>query len=271
MEQENGVALGELIKKAYLAIKRNIFLVLAVILLITGGGVVVAYTKTPTYTATQSAVYKAEGEGTGSKENSEYTSAYFLTFVDFCNQGCVVDRANFYYDYYIKHQYKSVDDFIAAVDTVVSKDDPLFYDAQTDRVKESYIKSGNVTVSASDADSQTVSYMVGINYKDATPTLARDKVKILLCAIEKEANLENEIGQKTYFGVNVSVKDYEYKGVSCDLSKSKIIIIAAVLSVAVAAFAVYLVGLLDRTFRTKEDLEKITGSPVLAFIESTEV
>ncbi len=271
MEQENGMALGELIKKAYLALKRNILLVLAVIVLITGAGVVVAYTKTPTYTATQSAVYKAEGEGTGSKENSEYTSAYFETFVNFCNQGCVVDRANFYYDYYAKHQYKSVDEFIDSVNTVVSEEDPLYYNAATDRVSASYINGGNISVSASDTDSQTVSYMVGVNYKDATPTLARDKVKILLCAIEKEANLTNESGQKMYFGVNVSVKDYEYKGVSCDLSKSKIIIIAAVLSVVAAALAVYVVGLMDRTLRDKEELEKLTGCAVLAFIESTGV
>lgn len=268
MDQDNGLRLGELLKNAFRTLKRNIVLILAVILLITGAGVVLSYAKKPTYTATQSAVYKAEGVNTSSREDSEYTSAYFETFVKFCNQGCVVDRANFYYEYYITHQYKNVDEFIDAVEIVSGEDDPLYYDASTDRVSTKYISEGNISVSASPSDSQTISYMVGVNYKDASPTLAKDKVKILLCAIENEANLTNELGQKRYFGVNVSVKDYEFKGVSSNWSKSRIIIIAFVLSLVVAALAVYVVNLMDRTLRDKDDLERLTGCDLLAYIES---
>lgn len=271
MDQDNGLRLGELLKSAFRALKRNIVLILAVVILITGAGAVLAYVKKPTYTATQSAVYKAEGVNTNSREDSEYTSAYFETFVKFCNQGCVVDRANFYYEYYITHQFEDVDKFIEAVEMVSSTEDPLYYDASTDRVNKKHIASGNISVSASPSDSQTVSYMVGVNYKDASPSLAKDKVKILLCAIEKEANLTNELGQKRYFGVNVSVKDYEFKGVSSDWSKSRIIIIAFVVSIVVAVLAVYVVNLMDRTLRDKDELERLTGCDLLAYIESTGV
>ena len=268
MEQDNGLRLGELIKSAFRTLKRNIVLILAVILLVTGAGVALAYAKKPTYTATQSAIYMAEGYENNSGKDSEYTSAYFDTFIKFCNQGCVVDRANFYYDYYVKHQFTDVDEFIDAVSMVNSTEDELYYDATTDRVTTKYISEGNISVSASASDSQTVSYMVGIKYRDASTALAKDKVKILLCAIENEANLVNEYGQKKYFGVNVSVKDYEYNGVSSDWSKSKVIVIAFILGVILSMLAVYVVSLMDRTLRDKDDLERLTGSDLLAYIES---
>lgn len=261
MEQENGMGLGELLHRAYIAVKRRIVLVFAVILIITGGGAVIANIRKPMYTASERASYKAGMEST--------TSSYFRTVVDFCNSGCVIDRANFYYDYYSKNEYNKVSDFIEDVKTAVSdENNPLYYD--TDKiVKEKYISEDRVGISASAANATSVSYIITVRYTDANYSAAQDKVKILLQAIGDEANLQNDTGKK-YFGTEITITDLELYGYSSDWSKTKIVSIAFVISVIVALLSVYVINLTDRTVKEKNEIERITGTDLLAFIEDQE-
>ena len=257
MEQENGMGLGELLHRVYLAIRRRIVLVLAVIFIITGGGFIIANIRKPMYTASERVSYTA---------SDNMTSSYFQTVTAFCNKGCVVDRANFYYDYYSKKEYKKVSDFLDDVKKA-QKDDSLYYTVDK-RVKDpdrQYITGNNVGVSAS-SNSNSVSYIFTIRYTDADENAARDKLMILLQAISDEINVKEE-GDFKYFGVEINISDMGYEYSASDWPKSKIISIAFIIGVFVALLSVYFINLTDRTVKEKADIERITGSDLLAIIE----
>jgi hypothetical protein len=256
MEQENGMGLGELLHRAYIAVKRRIVLVLAVILIITGGGVVMSYLRKPMYTASERVSYKASGS---------MTSQYFQTVVGFCNKSCVIDRANFYYDYYAGHNYKHVSDFIK---DFASPDDSLIYDVSK-KVDKKYILEERVGVAASSSSATAVSYIFTVKYTDTTESDAYDKVVILLQAIGDEANAKNGDDLK-YFGVDITLKDLGSNGTASDWSKSKIVSIAFVISLIVALLSVYVINLTDRTVKEKSEIERLTGVDLLAFIEDQE-
>lgn len=252
MEQENGMGLSELLHRAYIAVKRRFVLVLAVILIITGGGAVIANVRKPMYTSYERVSYKASGN---------MTSQYYQTVVGFCNKPCVIDRANYYYDYYVSNGYKKVSDFIGEIDSVKEN-----YDASK-VVATKYILEERVSVSASSSSSTTPSYIFTIGYTDPSGDKSSDIVKILLQAIVHEINAENFEG-KNYFGVEITLIDLDSMGLpSSDWSKSKIISVAFVISIIAAFLAVYVINLADRTVKEKSDIERLTGVDLLAFIE----
>lgn len=267
MEQDSGLRLGEIIHRAFIAIKRKIVLILAIILVITGGGVIIANVRKPMYTAGERADYYA----TSSAESlSDVSSVYFNTIVDFCKAGCVVDRANFYYDCFIHRKTEqTLNDFIKEVEDAVPGD-PLYYDTSK-MIDVEHILKNQISVTVKKSNNNT-SYMLVVKYSDLDSGAAVNKVKILLKAIEKEANLttDEEGTDYKYFGVPVVIQDWGDAGFSSDWSKSRIISISLVIGIIVALLAVYAVNALDRTVKEKAELERITGVSVLAFIEDQE-
>ncbi len=272
MENEKGLRFSDVMHRAWVALKRNIVLFLAVIFVITAGGVVIGFARKPAYTAKECAFFRVKGSVADSQLDTALTSAYLDTIVDFCDEGCVVDRANYYYYCYVNGiggPYVDVDAFIEKINNLSGTEDKLYYQADKRLENASYINAQSISVSASSATSQTISYRIIVKYQDKSQTAAKDKVKILRLAIEKEANLKDGEAIK-YFGVNVSVADWGYLGSDADWSKTKIILISFVLSVIAAALAVYIVSVMDRTIRDKDELERIAGVPLLAYIEERE-
>lgn len=263
-ENEKGMGLGELLHRAFIAIKRRIVLVLAIILIFVAGGTMLAYVKKPLYTASESATYKA-----GNDDASSYTSLYFRSVIEFCASGCVVDRANFYYDRFIKSSNVSLNEFIKkAADAQSDPSDPLYYDS-TKRISSALITGNNLAVRASSGDDD-VSYMLTISYTDASSTVAYDKLQILLGAIKDEVNISDSNGTRIYFPVNITIEDFGYRGATVNWSKSKVITISAVIGIIVALLAVYVINLTDRTIKDKKEIERITGVSLIAFIEDQE-
>lgn len=262
-ENEKGMGLGELLHRAFIAVKRRIILVLAIILIFVAGGTVLAYVRKPLYTARECATYKA-----GNDDASSYTSLYFRTVVEYCTAGCVVDRANFYYDKFIKSSNVSISEFVKkASDAQSDPTDPLYYDESL-RINASYISNNDLTVRATSGDE--ISYMITISYTDVSATVAYNKLQIIIGAIKDEVNLEDENGSRVYFPVNITIEDFGYMGASVNWSKSRVITISAVIGIIVALLAVYLINLTDRTIKDKKDIERITGVNLIAFIEDQE-
>lgn len=267
MEQENGMGLGELLFRVYLALKRRIILVLAIILIFTAGGAIVANLRKPLYTATQMVSYKATSDDVNS---TDMTSQYFQTVVGFCNKGCVVDRANFYYDVYANStEFKNVKEFIEYVEAHANdKEDFSYYTVEKISAKK-YIEQGRTSVSATSSTNDPV-YVINIKYTDADRAAASDKVSILLCAAKLEVNSKNEKGNSKYFGVKITLENYGSLGIGSDWSKTRIVTVALVLGIIAALLAVYVINLSDRTVKEKKDIESITGVSLLAFIEDQE-
>ncbi len=337
MEQQKDFQLGDLIRKIGLLIKKNWILITAVILVFVLGGVGYSYLRKPTYIASRQAIYGSQLDP--SEPNLyDHTSAVNMmdTFIDFCDEPVVLNRANYYYGEYLKAKqinpdYK-VSDYVTIVETerkgmlgdgatlpsyVINVDangykldeskdlatnvkayvgDPVL-DTYETKLKngtlelESYFDAGNVSVTAEETDEMDVpKFDIFVSCKDKNVKVAQEKAEIYVMAIKYEASkvvkvhkLETHntsdpsvidqtryVMNYQYFEALVRFEDFGNLGYSTDMSKTKIILVAGLLGVVVAALALALVYMLDRTVRNKEELETITGSNVLAVISLRE-
>ena len=106
--------------------------------------------------------------------------------------------------------------------------------------------------------------MFGISYTDGVEKLAKEKVKLLTLAYNIESS---------YFFTNLkaSIDDLGLKSCVADMSKTTIILLAFCIGIVLALIVVYLLYVLDKTIKTREDAERIAQCPVLAYIEPQEV
>jgi hypothetical protein len=268
MEQEREIQFGELLRRIGITLKKNWLILALIIAIFSVAGIGYAFYRKPIYTSTQEAVYSAKIDPENKSLNDyTITLSYLDTFVDFCSQDVVLQRANFYYNEYVKSNV-GIDGLQGFVDGVKKTE---IYTGSYDG--EEYISAKDVTVSASSATDNSVSFYILVQCSDLVPEVSMAKAKILTLAIDREAKEpadSTEFGEYKYFGAYVSLEDYGYKGYQKDLSKTKIIAIAFILGVVVALVTVYLMYLLNRTVREKEELETLTGTSVLAFISNTE-
>ena len=103
------------------AIKRNIVLIILIVALCVCGGVIFAFAKKPTYTATNELQFTATSTAT---ENPSITNNYdlmklnFKSVIDFCRSEVVADRAEFYYGKFLTekeaHPKLSVFEYVKA-------------------------------------------------------------------------------------------------------------------------------------------------------------
>lgn len=279
MATENKEALGmaNAMRNILHTAKKNLFLILAVVLLVTALGGVYSYLVKPVYTATQKLVYVGENDNSDSVVNDYNTMNIFVgTIIDFCDEEVVIDRANAYYINYENEKAKpgnenySVEDFIDQL-----KAEAIDPDLSIEREDKEIVKR-NISVVSEIEDKENLKYIFTIKYSDPNKQAAQDKVKILVYAINKESNDTEKITignvtytQNKYFeGLTSHITDLGTEGVTSSVSKPRIIIVSFVLGVMLAALVVYVKYMLDNGIKTKEDLEKITGAPVFAYIDN---
>lgn len=269
---------NNLILSIWYAFKRNLVLVLAILIVCTAVGTVYGFLKKPNYTATEKIVFTAEDEDRSNiVTNFNIMSAYINTIVDFCDEGVVVDRANFYYAQYLQRiqpgspymqqgEY-TVEDFIYDIDHV---EDPYSPESIVSGSKK-YILRSNVYVSAKVETENTDEYAFSLGYTDADKEQAKVKAKIYLLAFRREVQpAEDKPGVKYFDGIKITILELDANGEpTSDVSKVKFAFIGAVIGVVLAVVVVYLVNTSDTTVKSREDLEELTGTAVLAYIEST--
>lgn len=142
----------------------------------------------------------------------------------------------------------------------------LFYDVNDPDIKavagqEPYISANAIGINHTDQDEK--SFVFSISYTEDKEDLAKEKVKLLTLAFNIESS---------YFftAKNTSIDDLGLVSCNVDMAKSTIILIAFAIGVLLGAITVYLVYVLDKTIKTKEEAERIAECAVLACIEPQE-
>ena len=88
---------GVLLRRVYSTLIKYIWLVLLIIVGFTAVGFGYSYTKKPIYKATNKTVFMVEDRAGKTTAGTNYTSQYFITAIDYIQQGVVADRADYYY------------------------------------------------------------------------------------------------------------------------------------------------------------------------------
>ena len=270
-------------KKLLLLMKKNIVLILAVLCAALAVGGAVAVIRDPYYTAAEPVDYSATIGSTVTADHNAML-AYIDTVADLCDSGNVVDRANYYYDLFLKGNETDLSAFLAAV-RAAEENDQTGEDnsaeggdqTETGMVRyETALASGDtedipryISASSIDTDygSSSQAYTFTVSLKDKDPVQARRKLRVLVTAFDLEV--------KNYFpGVTNSISELvdseEDIPVRADMPVSRIMIIALLAGLLLAAGAVYIAYLADNTVSDRDTLEKITGVKLLARLEDQE-
>ena len=242
-------------------LKRNLILVIAVILVALGCGVGYSYMVKPSYTASERLSFQARVlTGSSIAYNVNAMNAYVETVVDFCDEGVVLDRANFYYKAYLskKADGMTFNEFCEGLDSYV-------YDPDTKPKNDSFFKS-NVNVSMYDKNDGKFVFLV--KYTDGTVEKAMVKTQLLAYSFSREVKEQEGTDGKYFSGFVVEIKNLGYEGYSSNVSKTKIVLVAGIIGVLASAVLVYVKNLLDNTYNNKDDIERETSLKLLAMINN---
>ncbi len=263
----NGKKEGLDLKSFFEILRRYIVVIICVVAASVAVGTAAAYLRKPSYTASELVNYVAiiEGDTTATKNNSAMTT-YLATVVDFCDTGIVVDRANYYYEKYLEEyaaQGKTLGEFIESVRENDDYEEKLAAGNATAR--EKYISAGNIKSVHNDDETVSV-YSFTVSLTDGNETGAREKLRVLILAYDLELR-SYFTGLKTY--VNETVENERDVAVKADVSKTKIILLSVLVGVVLAVAAAYLLYVSDGTIRSKEELERLTGTKLLGYVRKT--
>lgn len=257
-----------ILKSLFFTVKRNILLILAVVILCTAAGVGYSYTKKPNYTASEEVIYIASNHNgsLGSLESVNTMMGIFYTVVDFCDEGVVVDRANYLYGRFLNECWAdsgyTIDEFIDNIE-LHNKD----YN-ENNMMPEKNIVGSKVNVSAKSNKSDSDVYAFTISYTDADLQEAIIKAKIYIQAFRAEVNSTmGDKGGKYFDGVDINIIPLGHSGWVSDVSKLKIAIVGFLLGVVISAGIVFVINMLDNTVKSKDELEELTGVGVLSYIK----
>lgn len=254
------------LKSFFEILKRYAAVVIGVIVAATAAGIATAFIKKPVYTATELVNYYAiiEGDTTATKNNTAMT-AYLATVVDFCDTGIVVNRANYYYGKFIEARTNgtTLEEFMSGVR---EKDDyaeklaagEAFFQTQ-------YVIAENVSSVHEDADTVSI-YSFNVSYKDENAAAAKEKLRILLLAYDLELR-DYFLQLKTY--VTETAESVDDIHVAASFSKKTIVLVFVIAGIVLGVAAAYVCYISDGRIRSKEELEKITGTKLLGYIRKT--
>lgn len=270
LREDNGISLLAILY----AVKRNIWLMILVVVLSIGVGVGYIFTVEPNYTSTLKVAYKAENDLDSTTQNNiNAMNAFIGTIVDFCDEGVVVDRANFYYNGYLNEKRHEGDDYTVQdyVDAIRIKDT---YDQTVPKLQAIVAKNISTSYEVDEEDAAKFSFYVGYTDKDANASA--DKVKILALAFDLETKetivIDNKEQGKYFAGITSEIIDLDYVGKPVsDVSKTRVLLLSGIVGVILALLLVYLLVISDKTLKDKEELEEIIGADMLSYIAKQEV
>ncbi len=281
--QENQIE-SSLIVKIFYALRKNLFLILAIVFIATSLGLGYAYMKKPNYTARVRVSFSIDGNTTATINEMR---VYIDTIIDFCGQGVVVDRANAYYiewidnyqqDYYA--QNKDIEDFFHefAIPKEQGETDynTIFTNYQRPNSNqpgtlkdEAFLSSGAISTQTAKTEDAT-NWVYTVGYTASNQLDAYEKAYILVLAYKHELYWDRDLGNdglEQYFtGLTVNIDSLGFDGIVTDVSKTKITIIAFCLGVLIALTIVFIKSRLDNTVRDKDEFERLSGTQVVGTI-----
>ena len=233
---------GITFRQLLLIIRANIFLIVAIIVIATIVGVVYSTTRKTTYTATRSMIVICKNVS-DENDNNIYndltaTSRMIPTIAEYCKQEVVLLLAQEIYGKSNSGEIKK------------------------SGVKVSYDESGN-------------NYFLYISYTDVEPDLARAKVMAVSEAEKEIVETVDAKGNPVYVRMMTTLTFVDTIDTAEDLQKipcvmnsgsKMIVVLAVIIGIIVAVLVVLFRYLLDDTLKTKEELERATGTQVFAFL-----
>ncbi len=276
---------ANIIKNALFALKKNLFLLLAIIIVATSLGLGYTYIKKPNYTANVRVNFSIG-------ENTEATTStinemrmYIDSIIYFSGQGVVLDRANDYYakwldkyqqDYYA--QGKTIEDFYDAFEHPKKKGETdynrLFKEySRKNLTDETSLTAGAISTKTEKTDNAT-NWIYTVSYTDSNQLDAYEKAHILVLAYKHELYWDSDLQNtfptdkiEQYFtNLDVNIDSLGFDGVVSNVSKLKIMIIAFIIGLVLALAVIYVKSKFDNTIKDKEVLERITGVQVVGSI-----
>ena len=243
-------------------VRKNIILILAIVFFVTSLGVAYALVRKPNYTASVAMYVLAHSQGPSDwKDGVNTTQNYLSSIVDFCDEGVVIDRANYYYSQWLNEKRENPQLTLTAfMDGIGS----IIYNKF--KTLEQYILPENISVDSSEIDGHT-NIVFYVDYTDKDEETAIIKAQILVAAIEREAMLTDK-GNKVYFQIDLKLESKGLKKVEADISKFSVVLISGVLGIAISLLVLYVKILLDKGIKTKEELERFTNAQVLSCIDN---
>ncbi len=286
-EQQNQQEVrNSLLSNILFVLKKNLFLIIAVILLATFLGTGYAFIKKPNYTASVRVSFSIDGN---SSATINEIRQYVDTVIDFADEGVVIDRANAYYiewlDNYKADLNGDVKEFYKTFESVKVQGSDAYnsiyknYERPTANddgtlKDETFLQAGAVGARTEKNKENATNWVFCVDYTDANRQEAVDKIFVLVLAYKHELYYDDELkaqGKDQYFtNLNVAIDNLGLDGVGQDFSKTKTIITAALIGVLASLVIVYVKYLLDNTIRNKKELETLTGCQVLACIGQIE-
>lgn len=258
---------GVVIKDLLLRVWHNMFLIVAVVIISALLGVGYTYVKKPVYTATVPINYTARLNDSTSDtvDNISIMKDLMQSVVDVSVSEIVLEEADYLYDLYLRSG-KNLDNFI---DYVINGNDSSLVYKEGTRIETKYYSLDQVSskaVSSGDKDSGP-KYIFNVSVKDADKKIAVEKARILVLSANRVT--------KTFFGYITTTLDElidktSEVSVTTNVSLKKNVLIFGVMGVVVALGIVYLKYALDKTATDKDELERITGTNVIAIIEDQE-
>lgn len=247
-------------------VRKNIVLMMAIIIFVTSLGVAYALVRKPNYTARVDMCLLASSQKVSTWQDGVNTTQNYLpTMVDFCDEGVVVDRANYYYLQWINQ--KSQNPQLVITDFIKEIDGTQYNNKYVVPKEKQEILQEKIEAVFLDTDGY-VDIVFYVNYTDSDKDAAENKAQILAKAIEDEAQLVGDNGEKVYF--KIALEKIESKGtesITVDISKVAIVFVSGVVGVLIALLVLYLKTILDNGIKTKEELEKIMDVQVLGCID----
>ena len=233
---------GITFRQLLLIIRANIFLIVAIIVIATIVGVVYSTTRKTTYTATRSMIVICKNVS-DENDNNIYndltaTSRMIPTIAEYCKQEVVLSLEQEIYGKSNSGEIKK------------------------SGVKVSYDESGN-------------NYFLYISYTDVEPDLARAKVMAVSEAEKEIVETVDAKGNPVYVRKMTTLTFVDTIDTAEDLQKipcvmnsgsKMIVVLAVIIGIIVAVLVVLFRYLLDDTLKTKEELERATGTQVFAFL-----
>lgn len=262
---------GGFIQQVLYHLKKNLVLILTVIIIVTGCGAGYSVVRKPEYTANMRVSFSVEGKDSATiGENIQYIN----TIVDFVDEGVVVDRANAYYIKWVdgyKKDGKTVQEFCEVFKEINTPGvvNTLYRDY--DRIEtlsaDKFIYASSISTKTKQNE-DTTNWIFQICCSDGSSQDALEKAYILVLAYEHELEGGEYFGENSSLKVNIG--NLGFDGVSVDMSKKSIIIIAFALGVVLAVLLVYVKNLFDNTIKDKDELEMITGVELVGCIDLVE-
>lgn len=253
------------LKDFLIRIWRNIILVIILLILSVSGGIAYSFLKKPTYTAKLVINYQAELElEADSVGNISVMKDMLQSVVDLSVTEIVLDEADYLYDKFLRSPNMTVEEFISDVNDGNGPDVTEFVDSNPHRIDTKYYSPDKVSAkSLGETTSKTgPKYMFTISVSDENEQVAIEKAKILALS-------GNRVSREFFDGYTTVLDELE-SSVSSDISVVKNVLISFVIGLVLSIVVVYLKCLLDKTATDKDEIERLTGTTVIAFIDDQE-